>query len=146
MKRWAILVAAVSAAALGLAAPVPVMPPGERTAERWEFCEVTFTPPGRNFGAIAIQGGNIVPPPQPPVQGVARAAWVTGEEEIEGGSWEELATKLKIEGAKTDSAAVYKMRVLNHLGNKGWEMVSAAQPTTPLGSTVTTFVFKRRAK
>lgn len=143
MTRWAILLTAAGAAALSVAAPVPVLPPSDRPAERWEFCEVTFTPPGRAL-PIAIQGANVAPPRAVP--GVARAAWVTAEEELEAGSWEELATKLKIEGPKSDSAAVYKMRVLNHVGGKGWELVTAVQPTSTLGTTVSTFVFKRKAK
>ena len=61
-------------------------------------------------------------------------------------SWEDLAGKLKMpEGPKSDSATVNKLRVLNHLGRQGWEMVSAALPTT-LSPAPATLVFKRKAK
>src|SRR5262249_49418494 len=128
--------AVVGAAAWAVAAPAPV--PAEKAVERWEYAELTYNP-GRNAGAFAAANA--------PVPAVPKASWVTGEEEVDAGSWEELGGKLKVaEAPKSDNPAVHKVRVLNHLGRQGWEMVSAAQPTSPLGTTVTTFVFKRRAK
>jgi hypothetical protein len=140
MKTCAALTVAVAAAALATAAPVPQS--SERPTERWEYGELTFVPAGRQIRVAPPQAGFPVP-----TLGAAKAAWMTGGEEVEAESWEALAAKLWVaDGPKSDNPAVYKLRVLNYLGRQGWEMVSAVQPTSPLGTTVSTFVFKRKAK
>ncbi len=58
---------------------------------------------------------------------VARVSirWVTGDDEIEATSWEDLGAKIKVPPAKKGaSAEAHKMKVLNFLGSQGWEMVS----------------------
>ncbi|MFO0811182.1 MAG: hypothetical protein U0746_21340 [Gemmataceae bacterium] len=143
MKACAILAAMVTVGvAMTVANPVP--PAADRVGDHWEYGEVTFHPIRVGVRVVAPAG---VPAPPPAAVGGGRAAWVTGDAEVEAESWEALATKLKVtEGPKSDNPATYKLRVLNHLGRQGWEMVSATQPTSPTATTVSTFVFKRKAK
>lgn len=52
--------------------------------------------------------------------------WTTGEEEIEGEDWADLAKKLKVTEPKRQAGpSVYKLRLLNHLSSEGWEQVSS---------------------
>src|SRR5262249_39314789 len=77
--------------------------------------------------------------PAQPAQARLTVRWVTGDAEVAAASWEELATKLKAPDAKVGTTAVvHKLRVLNHLGSQGWELVSAGT------STAIPWVFKRR--
>jgi hypothetical protein len=74
-----------------------------------------------------------------------RATWITGDDEVEATSWADLATKIKAPAAKKGAtAAAQKMKVLNHLGEQGWELVSYHQRGSISGSDVWTF--KRRVK
>jgi len=56
-------------------------------------------------------------------------------------SWEDLAAKLKAPEAKSGATTVaaHRLRVLNHLGSQGWELISAGT-----GSTLSPWVFKRK--
>jgi hypothetical protein len=83
------------------------------------------------------------------VAGVAIAQvsirWVTGDDEIEATSWEDLGAKIKAQPAKKGaSPEAHKMKVLNFLGSQGWEMVSNQQEI--LSSAGSTLTFKRKVK
>jgi hypothetical protein len=68
------------------------------------------------------------------------ARWITSEEQVEGENWEGLAKKMKIPVAKKKlSDAVYKIKVLNYLGSKGWELIGIQSDSQP-GS----WTFKRQ--
>jgi hypothetical protein len=70
-------------------------------------------------------------------------SWITGNDEVEATSWNDLAAKMKAPQAKKGaSAAAQNMKVMNHLGSQGWELVSPQQET--VRSTIWTF--KRKAK
>jgi hypothetical protein len=60
---------------------------------------------------------------------------------VEAVSWEDLEVKLKVPAAKqaVSSAAAHKIRVLNHLGSQGWELVSGGASTASSAS-----LFKRK--
>jgi hypothetical protein len=64
--------------------------------------------------------------------------WITAAGEVEATSWEELAEKLKLPPARSGviTPAAHRLRVLNHLGGQGWELVS--------GGTAATSLFKRK--
>jgi hypothetical protein len=51
--------------------------------------------------------------------------WVTANGEIEGKSWEDLATKLKAPAPKKKATeSTHTLRVFNRLGAAGWEFVA----------------------
>jgi hypothetical protein len=145
-------------------APAPAPGQGAKPAEKWEYAEIhhssrTFRggddelPPRGGRGARGGQGGfpgggapggGALPaqPAQPaqPARPRLTVRWVTGENEIEATSWEDLAAKLKAPEAKPGATTpvAHKLRVLNHLGSQGWEMVSAGTGTSGI------WVFKRK--
>ena len=136
-----VMSAAVVSAAMTRAAPAP--PPSAPPPERWEYGELMYIPAGRSVRVVAPAPGG----PAPPLVAGPRATWAAGEEEVEAGTWEELAAKLKApEGRKAESPAAPKLRVLNHLGRQGWELVAVTQPLTASATTVSTFVFKRKVR
>jgi len=50
--------------------------------------------------------------------------FIATEHEVEGKSWEDLATRLKATAAKkTAQEATHRLRVFNRLGADGWELV-----------------------
>jgi hypothetical protein len=52
--------------------------------------------------------------------------WVTGDGETEADDWAALAGKLKAPAAaKGANAAAHRVKLLNHLGSQGWELVSS---------------------
>jgi hypothetical protein len=106
------------------AAPVP--PPAPEALPKWEYCEVQQ-------------------------QGRARLLvirWVVGEEETEAASWQELAEKLKVPTAKKDAPdATQRVRVFNHLGSDGWELVGTHKEDRSIGGVPTNidvWSFKRK--
>jgi hypothetical protein len=136
-------------------APAPAKP-----ADKWEYAEIHYSS-ARNFrggadelprrggrgdfrGGGAPGGGAASAQPAPAAQPALRRLedirWISGDGEIVASSWEELASKLKASAAKPGAATpvVHKLRVLNHLGSQGWEMVSAGTSNT------SPWVFKRK--
>ena len=70
--------------------------------------------------------------------------WVNADEEVEATSWEDMATKLKAPPAKKDTRdAVYRVKVLNHLGSQGWEL---AGHTTEQFTGEDVWTFKRKVR
>jgi hypothetical protein len=69
--------------------------------------------------------------------------WVTSEAEMDAENWQELAKKMKVAlGKKKLSEAMYKMKVLNHLGANGWELVGfEPQDNNP---NLSQWLFKRK--
>jgi len=143
-RIWTAAVAFVAVVALGLcatnttAAPAP---PPTKTVEKFEYCEI-LTTSGRGAVRPAIGAVQPVQPLQPAQGQPGTIRMTTLDGEIEATSWEDLATKLKApEGKKDATANTHKMRVMNFLGDQGWEMVSCTQtPTTGLGA----WTFKRK--
>ena len=69
--------------------------------------------------------------------------FVTGDEEINAKSWEELADKLKAPTPKKEGTpSVHKLRVLNRLGADGWELAEHLGTDGTTG--MATWTFKRR--
>jgi hypothetical protein len=146
---WKALAAMVLAAAIvccaasGTAAPAPA----PRVAGQWEYCEIQYSTriianpapavvnPGR--GRMGKGGG-------PGARRQMVMVWVSGEEEVEGNGWEDLASKLKVPAGKRNlPASAHKIRVFNHLGADGWELVASQQdPSTGWPA----WTFKRRAR
>jgi hypothetical protein len=82
-------------------------------------------------------------PAQPLKPAPIRVRWITAQDEITAGNWEELAEKLKAPAAGKD-ATIYshKLRVFDRLGADGWEMVTQQTGTTAAAEG--TWMFKRR--
>jgi hypothetical protein len=135
-KRLALAVILCAAAGVAAADDKKVEPKAEpaRKGEKWEYAELHYVAPRttveRGFG------GKGQPAPAPVPKAKLKVSWITGEGETEGESWEDLAGKLKVTLAKDAKPAAHKVKVLNHLGNQGWELVSSS------GNVLT---FKRRA-
>lgn len=120
------------------AAPVPGP---TSSADRWEYCELHHNS-RINRGGFGAAGGV---PGLPPAPAPARIAirLVTADEEMGATDWDDLATKLKAPEAKKDATElVHRLRVLNYLGEKGWELVAHEKPDT---SGTTVWTFKRKA-
>lgn len=110
--------------------------PGPKVGQRWEYAELHFSaatiramrlPPGAN----PLPGGRVAPGRATPVR------WVTAEGETEADSWEALATKLKAPAAARGATPLaHKVKLLNHLGAQGWELVSGSN---------TAMIFKRKS-
>jgi hypothetical protein len=134
------------------AAPAPAAP-----VEKWEYAEIVasssilrgnfnrggFGGRGGRGGGLPGAGGPGGGAAQPgvPVQPRVRVAtirWITAAGEVEATSWQELAEKLKLPPARSGvvTAAGHRLRVLNHLGGQGWEMVG--------GSGTAIWTFKRK--
>ncbi|MBI1914602.1 MAG: hypothetical protein HYS12_07670 [Planctomycetes bacterium] len=158
---WAALGAAtlfVVVAGMTQAAPAPVPGQAAKPVEKWEYAEIHYSSRifrggedglpgggGRGGRGGGAPGGGAAP--AQPVQAAQPALprltvrWVTGDGELLASSWEELAAKLKAPEAKPGATTLiaHKLRVLNHLGSQGWEMIS-----TGTGSTTSPWVFKRK--
>jgi hypothetical protein len=125
------------AVALGLVAgPSPAAPALGDKPVRYEYAELKHErarPPK-------------VAPVQPGDAPVARYAvhWITADEDIEAGSWEDLANKLKAPAPKKDGGSViqHKLRVLNRLSADGWELIEHQGTDGTTGTAA--WVFKRR--
>jgi hypothetical protein len=136
---WLALAVAFSVGA-GKAGAAPAPPP----SERWEYAEISTTStrmPAR-FGDGPARPGQADRLPRVR-QTVVRFTTAAGE--VEAPSWEELAAKLKAPEAKAGaaSASLQRLRLLNHLGSQGWELVSGAGAwSTSTG----TMLFKRKVR
>jgi hypothetical protein len=120
------------------AAPVPGAPPAG--APRWEYCEV-HARIGVGVNVIIRPAGG-AQPANPVAVPAAAMRLVTAEEEIEGSSWEDLATKVKAEDAKTSAGKFsHKVRVFNKLGADGWELVEYHRDNSSISDV---WVFKRK--
>jgi hypothetical protein len=143
------------ALSLAVAEPGPE-PPAK--GDRWEYCEVHYRPTTARAAKQAGWGKGGGPGAGAPggaggaggAGGMAQAAkaarvmvrLVTADDEIDASSWDDLATKLKAPAAKKGAtAASHKLRVLNHLGRQGWELVPVNDPER-LASSV--MLFKRK--
>jgi hypothetical protein len=129
----AAVVALASLSGSGAAAPaLPDKP------VKWEYAElISRSTAGRKTVAPAAEDA----PPQPALPAVR---FVTAEEEIPAANWEELAEKLKAAPAKKGSTVnAHRLRVLNHLGAEGWELVSGTGSGPGFGVN-STLLFKRR--
>ena len=76
--------------------------------------------------------------------------WISGDGFVRILGWEGMAEKLKAPALKPDAVAgankvadgaVQRLRVLNHLGRQGWEMISHDQNE---GNGNSRWIFKRR--
>ncbi|HKB02981.1 MAG TPA: hypothetical protein VKD90_12225 [Gemmataceae bacterium] len=150
MKKPILFALAATAVVLGPGVvPVPAAPTlGEKPA-KWEYCEVQYRRTARGFGEREAQPGGLggAPGGLQPVPAAAQPAikLITGEEEIEVKSWEELASKLKAPAPKKEgSAALHKLRVLNRLGADGWELMGHTGGDGVTAATAGTWTFKRR--
>jgi hypothetical protein len=69
---------------------------------------------------------------------------MNGDDEVEASGWEDLATKIKAPAAKKGATPdAHRMKVLNHLGRQGWELVSHHKLD---GNGTAVWTFKRRVK
>lgn len=117
--------------------------PAPKAGERWEYAELYYSSAatkgrgqaGGPGGAGGVGGpggaGGVVMPKRL----ASSVRWVTEAGDLEAANWDDLATKLKMPAVKDATAAALKVKVLNHLGRQGWELVS---------STTTVMTFKRR--
>jgi len=118
---------------------------------KWEYAEMSSrTVPGRP--ALKDKEGN----ERAAVPDTITIKWVSGSEEFEVKNWGEMAEKLKAPFMAEPSEAGKRIRVLNMLGNQGWELVDqqVVNPTFtgagavggPVGrpGTTTSMLFKRR--
>jgi len=76
--------------------------------------------------------------------------WISAEGLVRGFGWEAMAEQLKMPALKKDALkdvkkydvdAIQRLRILNHLGGQGWEIISYARNEKD-GSTL--WLFKRR--
>jgi hypothetical protein len=135
----------VAVLAIALApASAPAAPALGDKPVKFEYAELQFR-------MTVVARAAILPAPGAvPPAGVAGAAaagptvrWTTGDDEVIVKSWEELAEKLKVAASKKDgTVTMQKLRVLNHLGAEGWEMVE--HTGTDGTSGLATWTFKRR--
>lgn len=156
-RRFAWVAAgAVACLALSLAIAAPVPKPVPKGADQWEYCELHFRTaaareggwgkgagggPGGAGGAGGGPGG-AAPVRQAPARVTTTHYLYTEDDRVAASSWEDLATKLKLPPAKKDATATsHKLRVLNHLGRQGWEMVPATGSESRLN---TVYLFKRK--
>jgi hypothetical protein len=108
-----------AAAAVLILMPLVQGAPALGDKPKWEYAELSFrTNPGRP--AMVDADGNEIPAKAPTMT----INLTTGEGQVEGKSWFEMAEKLKIKGFKKDSpVALQKIQVLNYLGGEGWEVM-----------------------
>jgi hypothetical protein len=133
-------VAALLAGCLIVLAADPSPEPA-KGGDRWEYAELQTSPSlARAMGAFAKggPGPGVGAAPGVAAKAAARVTvkWATGDDEIDAADWADLATKIKMPAAK-DGKPATKMKVLNHLGSEGWELVS---------STAALMTFKRKVK
>jgi hypothetical protein len=110
-----------------------------RKGDKWEYAELHYSLSrvgkagkmgGGGFGGGGLGGpgggGNVQPGPAAMVVATkVTVRWITADDETEAEGWDGLATKLKAPAAGKDAkAATHKVKLLNHLGREGWELVS----------------------
>jgi hypothetical protein len=129
----AAVVALASLSGSGAAAPaLPDKP------VKWEYAELVSRSAATRKGFAPADDA---PQPQPAPPAVR---FVTADEEITAANWGELAEKLKAPAAKKGAtAATHRLRILNHLGAEGWELVPTSGPGSGF-SAAGTMLFKRR--
>lgn len=118
----------------------PSPEPGAKVGQKWEYAELQYSSTvelnGRGRGGAGANpfagrggrggagggAGGAGMAAQPKVT----ARWATAEGETEADSWEALAAKLKAPAAaKGAKVAAHRLKLLNHLGSQGWELVSS---------------------
>ncbi len=112
--------------------PVQAQPPGAQGADKWEYGVLEY----RHQAGKKADSGEIRYP----------VSWLTAAGEVREYGWEAVAEKLKVpaptgDAPVTDKVAFLKLRVLNHLGSQGWELVSFDQG----GGNAYLWTFKRKA-
>jgi hypothetical protein len=119
-----------------LAFPSSAFPLADKPADKWEYAEL------RHHERAGTRIG-------PDKVFTSAIEWINGEGIIRGYGWEGMADKLKAPPLKKDALknakkevieAVQRYRVLNHLGNQGWEMISHERTEK---SGITLWTFKR---
>src|SRR5262245_45275185 len=106
--------------------------PAPPSVEKWEYAELSYN---ARFGRAGRGHAAADDPAQAPAPAPARPSirWTTADDEVECSSWEVLATKLKAPDAKrSEKPATNRFRVLNQLGQQGWELVSVNQQSTAM--------------
>jgi hypothetical protein len=138
MRTWggaAVLLVVLVFLASGEAAPVPVV-----RGDKWEYCEIQYSYTPARSGAPKGGGARVVRPAQTTI------LWITGTEETEATGWEDMAQKMKAPaGRQNASESAQRMRVLNHMGSQGWELVTTTRDSSSYISPQT-WIFKRKAK
>jgi hypothetical protein len=127
-------------------APAPVPAAADDRAVKWEYAELSVREvpalPGRKD-----KNGNETPA----APAAVTIKWISGAEEFVAANWGEAAEKLKAPFMGEPSEASKRVRVLNILGDRGWELVG--QPATVgtasgfgdrTPSSTSTLTFKRR--
>jgi hypothetical protein len=140
MARLMALVLAValaSSAAFGADEKKASAEPGAKVGQKWEYAELHFTAAATRIIRPALGGpGGVNPGGRVVRMPATKVSWVTGEGETEADGWEGLATKMKAPAAAKGATPVaHKLKLLNHLGAQGWELVA---------STPTVMTFKRK--
>jgi hypothetical protein len=110
-------------------------PEPARKGDRWEYAELHYSPAramkggggrGGPGGGGGFGGGGNAQPAPAAVLTKATVRWITADGETEGEGWDGLAAKLKAPAAGKDAKpAAHKVKLLNHLGRDGWELVSS---------------------
>ena len=107
----------------------------EARPEKWEYSEL------RHYDLVVDMVGP---------DAKKQILWISAEGLVRGFGWEAMAEQLKMPALKKDALkdvkkydvdAIQRLRILNHLGGQGWEIISYARNEKD-GSTL--WLFKRR--
>jgi hypothetical protein len=111
----------IACCAIAFAAAAGASRGAEKQAPQWEYAELQ---------AGAEHTGRVV------------ARWITSAELVDGETWQELARRLGVPPGDDRKAPepVWKMKVFNHLGSKGWELAG----TMPSEKGFSSWTFKRK--
>ena len=117
---------------------IPAIAQAGKSAQKWEYGELrhheragTFVAPNKEVFIPAVE-------------------WISGHGFVRGYGWEGMADKLKAPALKKDAIkdakkdvveAIQRVRVLNHLGAQGWEMISYERNQQ---TGMSLWIFKRR--
>jgi hypothetical protein len=143
MRKMVILSVAALAVTLVLFLPSnPAAPALGDKPIKWEYGELTTkrtvveappAPGGKGQGNDHVIKTTLV--------------WITQTEEFEGDNWKNLADKLKAPPRKDPGSTIQeKLRLMNHLGADGWELIDHQVPWGDAfrGSSAESCSFKRR--